>query len=130
MIFQIIVRINLLMALLEAIFLILLLILSFYIIYRLIPREFRINEKIFSRSMRISSIICFGILFGIKMLFQILAFIHQQIITALSKDIFLFGIGVLLFALFYKLFATRNNRKLSKAFKKWIRIFVILCLAL
>jgi len=127
MIFQI--YINPLMAFLEAIFLIILLILGFYIIYRLTPREFRIDNKSFDVSTGISCLICFGIIFGIKILFQMLESFHD-IFTALSTDLFLFGIGVLLFAQFYRLFASRKNRKISNEFKKWTRIYVILCLAL
>ena len=129
MIFQIIVFLNPLMAFLEALFLIILLIIGFYIIYRLTPREFRIDEKSFGLSTGISSLICFGIIFGIKMLFQILTSFHN-IFTALSTDQFLFGIGVLLFAQFYRLFALRKDRKISNEFKKWTRRYIILCLAL
>ena len=57
--FQIIVYINPVMAFLEAFFLIILLFVSFYIIYRLTPRENRIDEKTSGRSMGISSLICF-----------------------------------------------------------------------
>jgi oligopeptide/dipeptide ABC transporter ATP-binding protein len=117
------------MAFLEAIVLIILLILGFYIIYRLTPREFRIDEKTFGRSAGISSLICFGILFGIKILFQMLESFHD-IFTALSKDTVLFGVGVLLFAQFYRLLASRKNRKISNDFKKWTKLYVILCLAL
>ena len=129
MIFQIIVFLNPVMAILEALFLIILLILGFYIIYRLTPREFRIDNKSFGISATISCLICFGIIFGIKILFQMLESFHD-IFTALSRDQFLFGLGVLLFAQFYRLFASRKNRKISNEFKKWTRRYIILCLAL
>ena len=129
MIFQIIVFINPVMAFLEAIFLIILLVVGFYIIYRLTPREFRIDEKSFGLSAGISCLICFGIFIVIKILFQMFESLHE-IFTTLSKDLFLFGVGVLLFAQFYRLFVSRKNRKISNEFKKWTRLYVFLCLAL
>ncbi|MHA2366655.1 MAG: hypothetical protein ACXAC7_22070, partial [Candidatus Hodarchaeales archaeon] len=129
MIFQITITINPLMALLETLFLIVFLILGFYIIYRLTPREFRIDVKSFSRSSTISCLICLGIIFGIKILFQILEFFHI-IFTALNKDTFLFGIEVLLFTIFYRILVLRGNHKISNTFKKWTVIYVILCLTL
>jgi len=117
------------MAFLEAIFLIILLVVGFYIIYRLTPREFRIDEKSFGLSAGISCLICFGIFIVIKILFQMFESLHE-IFTALSKDLFLFGVGVLLFAQFYRLFVSRKNRKISNEFKKWTRLYVFLCLAL
>jgi len=127
MIFQ--VWFNPVMVLLESLFLIIILIVSFYIIYRLTPREFRIDEKTFGANAGISCLICFGILFGIKTLFQFLAYFHS-IFTVLQKDAFLFGIEVLLFAQFYRTFVSKKNQKISNEFKKWTRIYVILCLTL
>jgi len=129
MIFQIIVYLNPVMTFLEALFLIIILFIGFYFIYRLSPREFRIDEKSFGISAIISCLICFGIIFTIKFLFQMFASLHD-IFTALSKDTFLFGVGVLLFAQFYRLFASRKNRKISKEFRKWTKIYIILCLGL
>ena len=129
MIFQITVYLNPVMAVLEAFFLLILLIIGFYIIYRLTPKEFRIDEKTFSISAGISCLICFGIFIGIKIFFQILESFHS-VFTSLSKDTFLFGVGVLFFAQFYRIFASRKNQKISKEFKKWTRIYSILCLVL
>ncbi len=129
MIFQIIVYINPLMAFLETLLLIILLLVGFYIIYRLIPRESRFDDKSFGLSAGISCLICFGIFMVIKILFQMFESFHE-IFTALSKDLFLFGVGVLLFAQFYRLLESRKKRKISNEFKKWTRLYVILCLAL
>jgi len=129
MIFQITVTINPVMALIETIFLLIILIVGFYIIYRLTPREFRIDAKSFNRSGGISCLICFGIIFGIKTLFQMLESFHV-IFTALYKDPFLFGLEVLLFTLLYRALVSRKNQKISKEFKKWTTIYVILCLTL
>jgi len=129
MIFQITATINPVMALLETLFLIIILIVGFYIIYRLTPRESRIDVKTFSTSAAYSGLLCFGILFGIKILFQMLEFFHS-IFTALYKDPFLFGLEVLLFAQFYRILVSRKNKKISNAFKQWTRRYVILCLTL
>jgi len=129
MIFQIIVFINPVMTFLEALFLTIILFIGFYFIYRLTPREFRIDEKSFGIIAIISCLICFGIIFGIKFLFQMFVSFHD-IFAALSKDTFLFGVGVLLFAQFYRLFASRKNQKISKEFRKWTKIYIILCLGL
>jgi len=127
MIFQI--YFNPVMVLIESLFLIIILIVSFYIIYRLTPREFRIDEKSFGRNAGISCLICFGIIFGIKTLFQFLQYFNS-IFTVLYKDPFLFGVGVLLFSLFYNLLVSIQDHKISNEFKKWTRLYVILCLVL
>jgi oligopeptide/dipeptide ABC transporter ATP-binding protein len=117
------------MALIETIFLISILIIGFYIIYKLTPRDSRINVKSFGTATIISCLICLGIVFGIKILFQILEYSHI-IFTSFYKDPFLFGLEVLFFAIFYQLLVSRKNHIISKAFKKWSRIYVILCLIL
>jgi len=129
MIYQISVAINPVMAVLESIFLIVILVVGFYIIYRLTPREFRIDEKSFGINAGISSSICFGIIIGIKILFQMLESFHS-IFTALYRDPFLFGLEVLLFFLFYRSLASKKNQEISNEFKKWTTIYVILCLVL
>jgi oligopeptide/dipeptide ABC transporter ATP-binding protein len=102
---------------------------GFYIIYKLTPRDSRIDVKSFGKATLISCVICFGIVFGIKILFQILEHFHS-IFTSLKKDTFLFGLEVLFFILFYRLIITRKNQIISRSFKKWTRIYVILCLVL
>ena len=129
MILQIIAYINPLLAFMETLFLLIVLIVSFYILYRLTPRESRIDARTFSISVGISSLICFGTILGIKILFQILESIHS-IFTALYKDPFLWGLEVLLFTRFYILFVSIYKQKISDWFKKWTKIYVILCLAL
>ena len=127
MIFQI--YFNPVMVLLESLFLIIILIVSFYFIFRLTPREFRIDVKSFSRNAGISCLICFGIIFGIKTLFQFLGYFNG-IFTALYKDPFLFGLGVLLFNQFYRILVSKKNQIISNEFKKWTRLYVIFCLVL
>ncbi len=129
MILQIIVFLNPIMAFLESLFLLVLLIVSFYIIFRLTPRESRIEVKTFSTSVGFSSLICFGIIFGIKILFQILEGFHI-VFAALYKDAVLWGLEVLIFALLYISFASRKEQKISDWFKKWTKIYVISCLIL
>ena len=129
MILQIIAHINPLLAFMETFFLLLVLIASFYILYRLTPRESRIDARTFSISIGISSLICFGTILGIKILFQILESFHS-IFTALYRDTFLWGLEVLLFSRFYVLFVSIFKQKISEWFKKWTKIYVILCLAL
>ncbi len=126
---QIVVYINPVMAFLETLFLITFLIVGFYIIYRFTPRESRVNAKTFSRSVGFSSLICFGIILGVKILLQILESSHS-IFSALRKDTLLWGLQVLLFRVFYKLFASRKEQRISDWFKKWTKIYTISCLIL
>jgi len=129
MILQIIAHINPVMPFLETIFLVVVLVVSFYLIYRLTPREFRVDVKIYSKSVGVSSLICFSIIMGIKILFQIFESFHS-IFTALYREPFLFGLLVLIFSRFLLLFSSRSKQKISKLFKKWTNIYVILCLIL
>jgi len=118
------------MGLLESIFLTMILVASFYIIYRLIPERSRIDIKYFSKNAGISCLISFGIIFSLKLLLQLLESYHP-IFTSLYKDTVLFGLIILFFTIFYRILVVKvSKQEISRDFKRWNFIFFISCLIL
>ena len=122
--------VNPVMSLLETIFLTMILITSFFIIYKLTPEKSRIDIKYFSKNAGISCLISFGIIFGFKLLMQILESYHD-IFTSLYKDTVLFGLMILFFTIIYReLVVNISKQEISHDFKRWNYIFLISCLIL
>jgi oligopeptide/dipeptide ABC transporter ATP-binding protein len=130
LIFQISVTINLGLALLEAFFMMVILFSSFYLIYRLTPRNSRIATKVFGRSLVISCLISFGLIFVIKFLLQILES-FSPIFRALYKDTFSFSIMIITFTPLYRACVEKLFKQvISKEFKIWNYLLLILYLIL
>jgi len=126
MMFQFSVLINPGLAVLETIFLTIILFCCFYLIYKLTPREYRIKERVFDICVGISCLISLGIFTGIKILLQILESFHP-IFRAMYKDPFIFSIMIIIFTLFYRLFVIKRfKQEISKEFKFWNYSLLIL----
>ncbi len=97
------------MALIEAIMAALVLYIVVVFINRLLPEQNQIPKKIFGKSSSITSLIIFGIIIGIRYLFEILGY-WGEIFRILNNDELLFAIMITLFYPFLKIFLKQFNK--------------------
>ncbi|MHA1104305.1 MAG: ABC transporter ATP-binding protein [Promethearchaeota archaeon] len=118
------------MALIGAMFAALLLYITVFLINRLLPYQNQIPKKIFGRSSSICSLILFGIIIGIRYLFEILGY-WGEIFRSFNNDQLFFAIMVTLFYPFLKIFLKRFGKSenvediLEVQFKKVFKYFTL-----
>ena len=78
-------------------------------INRLLPEQNQIPKKIFGKSSSITSLIIFGIIIGIRYLFEILGY-WGEIFRILNNDELFFAIMITLFYPFLKIFLKQFNK--------------------
>ncbi|MHA1192063.1 MAG: ABC transporter ATP-binding protein [Promethearchaeota archaeon] len=97
------------MALIGAMVASLLLYITVVLINRLLPERNQIPKKIYGRSSSICSLILFGIIIGIRYMFEILGY-WGEIFRDLNNDQFFFAIMITLFYPFLKIFLKRFGK--------------------
>ncbi|MHA1375348.1 MAG: ABC transporter ATP-binding protein [Promethearchaeota archaeon] len=118
------------MALIGAMFAALLLYITVFLINRLLPYQNQIPKKIFGRSSSICSLILFGIIIGIRYLFEILGY-WGEIFRSFNNDQLFFAIMITLFYPFLKIFLKRFGKSenvediLEVQFKKVFKYFTL-----
>ena len=120
------------LALIEAIFSVLILYILVVLINRLLPKQNQIPNKIFGKSSSIISLILFGIIFAIRSVLEFLGY-YGEIFRTLNNDELFFAIMITLFypllKIFLKGFGKSENLNvkdiLELQFKKVFKYFTL-----